>query len=200
MEKNKKNLYERYFKRSIGVVLSFCGLIILLVPMLIISVLIKIESKGPIIFKQKRLGKNQKYITVYKFRTMCNNAYQLGGIVKNEKDSRITKVGAILRKTSLDELPQMINVIKGDMAIIGPRPILDWEFANYANNKVYMRRYSALPGMFCTVDVDYRAKASRELQFTMDAEYVMNISLKNDTKIFLKIIESVVKRKNVYKA
>lgn len=105
----------------------------------------------------------------------------------------------MLRRTSLDELPQMFNILNGTMAIIGPRPILDFEFEPYKGNKRYAHRYDALPGMFCTVDIKLRATADRETQFEMDAEYVDNMSLWLDVKTFSGIISTVVLGKNVYK-
>lgn len=192
-------MYRKFGKRTIGVFLSVCGLIVCAIPMLIIAIFIKLDSKGPALFKQKRLGKDQKEFTIYKFRTMCNHAYERGGVVTRSDDTRITKVGAILRRTSLDELPQMFNIINGTMAIIGPRPILKVEFDEYKNNKRYCRRYDALPGMFCTVDIEYRSSSDRDLQFNMDADYVDNISLGLDIKAFFSIIAPVVAGKNVYK-
>lgn len=191
-------MYRRAIKRAIGVILSICGLIVCCIPMIIIAVLIKKDSEGPVLFRQERLGKDQKVFTVYKFRTMCNHAYEMGGVATRSDDARITKVGAVLRRTSLDELPQMFNIIKGDMAIIGPRPILPVEFEPYKNNKRYVRRYDALPGMFCTVDVVNRA-AEREEQMEMDAEYVDNMSFGLDVKTFFGVISTVVSGKNVYR-
>ena len=130
---------------------------------------------------------------------MCNHAYELGGVATSSDDYRITKVGAVLRRTSLDELPQMFNIILGDMAIIGPRPILPIEFEEYKDNPRYCRRYDALPGMFCTVDIEYRASSDRDLQFTMDADYVDQMSLSLDIRTFLSVISPVVSGKNVYK-
>ena len=191
-------MYRNFFKRAIDTTLAICGLIVLCIPMLIIAVWIKIDSKGPALFKQIRLGKGMKPFTVFKFRTMCNHAYEMGGIAKSSSDSRITKVGAFLRRTSLDELPQMFNIINGTMAIIGPRPILDWEFEPYKESKEYCKRYDVKAGMFCTVDVDYRASADRDLQFKMDAEYADNVSFALDVKTFFSIIKTVVKGDNVY--
>lgn len=191
-------MYRLVGKRIIDTVLSIIGLIICCIPMAIIAVLIHFDSEGPILFKQDRLGKNQKVFTVYKFRTMCNHAYEIGGVATRSDDARITKVGNILRRTSLDELPQMFNIIKGEMAIIGPRPILPIEFEEYKSNEKYARRYDALPGMFCTVDIDYRSSSDRDLQFTMDADYVNNMSLFLDIKTFLSIIAPVLSGKNVY--
>ena len=127
-------MYRHFFKRLIDSILSICGLVVCCIPMMIIAICIKLDSKGPVLFKQVRLGKGMKPITVFKFRTMCNHAYEMGGIASSESDSRITKVGAILRRTSLDELPQMFNILNGTMAIIGPRPILDFEFEPYKDS------------------------------------------------------------------
>lgn len=191
-------MYRLFLKQFLDCVLSFLGLIVCCIPMLIIAVAIKADSKGPVLFRQRRLGKGMKPFTVFKFRTMCDHAYEMGGIAKSSNDSRITKVGAFLRRTSLDELPQMFNIINGTMAIIGPRPILDWEFEPYKDNKEYCKRYNVKAGMFCTVDVDYRASADRDLQFMMDAEYADNVSFALDVKTFFSIIKTVIKGDNVY--
>ena len=191
-------MYRHFFKRLIDTCLALCGLVVCCVPMVIIAIAIKLDSKGPVLFKQVRLGKGMKPITVFKFRTMCDHAYEMGGIATSASDSRITKVGAFLRRTSLDELPQMFNILNGTMAIIGPRPILDWEFEEYKDNKRFCKRYDALPGMFCTVDLWNRA-ALREDQFEMDAEYVDKMSLALDMKTFFGVIAPVLKGSHVYR-
>jgi lipopolysaccharide/colanic/teichoic acid biosynthesis glycosyltransferase len=193
-------MYKKYFKRLLSILVSLCGLIILFPLMILIAIIIKLDSSGKALYKQRRLGKNQEIFTVYKFRTMVVDAYQIGGANSYDGDPRITRVGAILRKTSLDELPQLINILKGEMSIIGPRPILQEEFEPYKTNKIFTKRYLLRPGLFCTVDVDYRAIASREMQFQMDADYFDNMSFKLDVVIFLKTFISVIKRKNVYKS
>ena len=193
-------MYRHFFKRLIDTCLALCGLVVCCVPMVIIAIAIKLDSKGPVLFKQVRLGKGMKPITVFKFRTMCDHAYEMGGIATSASDSRITKVGAFLRRTSLDELPQMFNILNGTMAIIGPRPILDWEFEEYKDkNPRYIKRYDVKAGMFCTVDIKYRASADRDLQFTMDADYADSVSFVLDFKTFFQIINSVIKGSNVYK-
>ena len=191
-------MYRHFFKRLIDTCLALCGLVVCCVPMVIIAIAIKLDSKGPVLFKQVRLGKGMKPITVFKFRTMCDHAYEMGGIAPSASDSRITKVGAFLRRTSLDELPQMFNILNGTMAIIGPRPILDWEFEEYKDNKRFCKRYDALPGMFCTVDLWNRA-ALREDQFEMDAEYVDKMSFALDLKTFFGVIAPVLKGSHVYR-
>ena len=191
-------MYRHFFKRLIDTCLALCGLVVCCVPMVIIAIAIKLDSKGPVLFKQVRLGKGMKPITVFKFRTMCDHAYEMGGIATSASDSRITKVGAFLRRTSLDELPQMFNILNGTMAIVGPRPILDWEFEEYKDNKRFCKRYDALPGMFCTIDLWNRA-ALREDQFEMDAEYVDKMSFALDLKTFFGVIAPVLKGSHVYR-
>ena len=192
-------MYQCFFKRFIDCILSALGLIVCFIPMLVIAIVIKLESKGPALFKQERLGKQEKHFTVYKFRTMVDRAYENGGLVTRSDDPRITKIGAFLRRTSLDELPQMINILKGDMAIIGPRPILPWEFDGYRNNSVYRKRHDVLPGLFCSVDIELRASADRDTQFMMDAEYADNVSLKKDFELFFGVFKTVLTGKNVYR-
>ena len=192
-------MYRHFFKRLIDTCLALCGLVVCCVPMVIIAIAIKLDSKGPVLFKQVRLGKGMKPITVFKFRTMCDHAYEMGGIATSASDSRITKVGAFLRRTSLDELPQMFNILNGTMAIIGPRPILDWEFEEYKDkNPRYIKRYDVRQGMFCTVDVVDRA-ALRDMQFEMDAEYVDKMSFALDLKTFFGVIAPVLKGSHVYR-
>lgn len=192
-------MYRYFFKRLISIILALCGLTVCAIPMIVVAIIIKYDSKGPALFKQVRMGKHMKPFTCYKFRTMCQGAFEKGGIVSSESDSRITKVGAVLRRTSLDELPQIFNILNGTMAIIGPRPILDFEFEPYKSNTYFYKRYEVLPGMFCTVDLDLRATADRETQFEMDAQYVDDMSLVLDVKTFFGIISTVVLGKNVYK-
>lgn len=191
-------IYKRFGKRLIDIFISACGLIVLIIPMIIISVLIKADSKGAALFKQVREGYKREKITVLKFRTMCDHAYEKGGIATSERDNRITKVGKILRRTSLDETPQLINILKGEMSVIGPRPILDWEFDETNNNSKYIRRFDVKPGLFCTVDVEHR-NADRDLQFEMDAEYAENCSLILDINTFFRVIKTVITGKGVYK-
>ena len=190
--------YKYFAKRVCEVVGSFILLLLLCIPMFVIAIVIKCNSKGPALFKQKRLGRNKKQFTIYKFRTMCDHAYEKGGIASSEEDSRITKVGKFLRKTSLDELPQLINIFFGQMSVIGPRPVLDWEYEEYAKDE-FEPRFKVRPGMFCTVDVKYRASASRELQFQMDAEYAKKMSFGLDIKTFFGVMKTVFSGKNVYK-
>ena len=166
--------------------------------MLVIGIIVKIDSKGPALFKQKRVGKKRKEFTVLKFRTMCDHAYEIGGIASSENDSRITKVGKFLRRSSLDEIPQLFNIFAGQMSIIGPRPILDWEFEENNKREDFIKRFDVRPGLFCTVDVKNRA-ASKLEQFEMDVEYVNKVGFFLDIKTFFSVIKTVVTGKGVYK-
>ena len=190
-------LYKPIFKRIADIVGSLCGILVLLLPMFIIAICIKADSKGPVFFKQKRLGKNKKIFTIIKFRTMCDGAYEKGGIATSESDSRITKVGKFLRRTSLDEIPQLFNIFVGKMAIVGPRPVLDWEYDEFASED-FENRFSVRPGLFCTVDSVAR-NADRDIQFKMDAEYAKKISFFVDFKAFIGVLKTVFTGKDVYR-
>lgn len=191
-------MYIHFFKRIIACTMAVFGLIVCCIPMIFIAIAIKVESKGPVFFRQERLGKGMKPFKIFKFRTMCDHAYEIGGIATSESDSRITKVGVFLRRHSLDELPQMFNILNGTMAIIGPRPILGFEFEPYKDNARFCKRYDVLPGMFCTVDVINRA-AYREEQMEYDAQYVDNMSFALDVKTFFGVIAPVLTGRGVYK-
>lgn len=190
-------MYRHFFKRLIACTLSILGLIVCCIPMIIIAIAIKLDSKGPVFFRQDRLGKDMKTFRIFKFRTMVVGAYEMGGKATRSDDARITKVGAFLRRTSLDELPQMFNILRGEMTIIGPRPILPVEWEPYKDNTRYAKRYEVRQAMFGTVDVINRA-ADRDLQFSMDADYVENLTFWLDVKTFFQIISVVISGKNVY--
>ncbi len=192
-------MYRKYGKRLIDVSLCVLGSIVLLIPMAVIAVIIKLTSKGPAIFKQERLGKGESRFMVYKFRTMVDHAYENGGLATRSDDKRITGIGAFLRRFSLDELPQMWNIIKGEMSIIGPRPILPWEFDEYRDDPVYRKRHDVLPGLFCSVDIELRAAADRDTQFRMDADYAEGLSFGWDVKLFFGVLKTVFSGRNVYR-
>lgn len=197
------NIY-RYMKRFLDIVIASIGLIILSPVFLVISILIKIESPGPVFFGHKRIGKNGKEFKLWKFRSMVENAEEL---IKNftpeqmkefkenfklENDPRVTKIGKILRKTSLDELPQLINIIKGDLSIIGPRPVIGEELNKYRNNK--NKFLSVTPGLTGYWAANGRSNTSYQQRMMMELYYIDNISLELDAKIFFKTILSVVKK------
>ncbi len=139
----------KYFKRFMDFTIALIALFILFVPLLIVAILIKLDSKGPVIFKQERLGKSGVPFMIWKFRSMCVGAEKQGtGVYSYKGDSRITRVGRVIRATSIDELPQLVNILKGDMALIGPRPALTyhpWTFEQYTEHQKHM--FDVLPGV-----------------------------------------------------
>lgn len=200
---NKNNTYLAV-KRGIDVFLSSIALIILLPVFAIIALAIKLESKGPIFFKHTRIGKEGKIIKIYKFRSMVQNAEelikkftpeQMKEYKENYKladDPRITKVGKFLRKTSLDELPQLINIIKGDLSIIGPRPVVQEELEKYGTNT--QKFLSVTPGLTGYWAANGRSDTTYEERMQMELYYIDNLSFKMDVKVFFKTIEAVIKR------
>lgn len=177
-------------------------LLILLSPILVIlSIMVKVDSKGPIIFKQKRLGKNGVIFEMYKFRTMYVDAPDLrnedGSTFNSDDDPRVTKVGKLLRKTSLDELPQILNILKGEMSFIGPRPDLPDHFELYDENdkkKLYVK-----PGVTGYAQANGRNNNSWAQRIAMDIFYIENYSLLMDIQILFKTVFSVLKQEGVNK-
>lgn len=191
-------------KRIFDIALSFLALIILSPLFLILIILIKIDSKGPAIYKHSRLGKNGKSFNLYKFRTMVSNADEVfknftkeqkeeyEKFFKLENDPRITKIGNLLRKTSLDELPQVINILKGDMSIIGPRPVVLKEIDKFGDKKdAYL---SVLPGISGWWACNGRSDTTYEERIELEMYYINNMSLKLDIACFFKTIKAVLKR------
>lgn len=176
-------------------------LLILFSPLfLIVSVLIKIDSKGSVIFKQSRIGKDGKLFTIYKFRTMCDNAVNIGeGIFVSKNDSRITRVGKVLRKTSLDELPQLINILKSEMSFVGPRPPLEhhpYYYKDYDNTQ--RQRFEVFPGITGYAQAYGRNSIKWPERIVMDVYYYENYSLFFDLKIIMATIITVVFSKGTY--
>jgi lipopolysaccharide/colanic/teichoic acid biosynthesis glycosyltransferase len=192
-------IYEKHMKQTLERFISTVILAVFWPLLLIIAISIKLEDGGKIIFTQDRLGKDKKPFKIYKFRTMKEN-HDNPDTRTFLGDIRITRVGRILRKTSLDELPQLFNIIKGDMAIVGPRPILAEEAEYKIEGFSYDKRFSKLPGLFCSIDMKYRAAADREKQFRMDVAYVENITFKKDFIIVAKTALTVLRGSNVYAA
>lgn len=179
-------MYKAYIKRIIDIFLSLVILILFSPIMIIISVIIKLDSKGPIIFKQKRIGKNGKVFEIYKFRSMCVGAETKGsGVYSGKNDARVTKIGKILRATSLDELPQTVNILKGDMSFIGPRPPLTyhpWKYEEYTNEQKKM--FDVRPGLTGWAQINGRKGVEWHKRIEMNVWYVENISFLLDLKIF----------------
>lgn len=190
----KKKLYRDYIKRILDFLLSLLALIILWPILLIIAYIVKVKLGSPIIFKQKRPGLNEKIFVLYKFRTMTNEKDEFGELLSDK--IRLTDLGKFLRSTSLDELPQLINILKGDISIIGPRPLL----VNYLSlyNEEQRHRHDVRPGLVGLAGVKGRNSQSWEEKFKHDIEYVNNLSFGLDLKIFIKALYTVIKRDGVY--
>lgn len=169
--------------------------LIFLFPMFLIAIAIKIDSKGPIFFKQERIGKNGKVFKIYKFRSMCVGAEQMGsGVYSGKGDKRITRIGKILRATSLDEIPQMLNIIKGDMSFIGPRPPLTyhpWPYEKYTQKQLKM--FGLRPGITGWAQVNGRKGVEWNKRIELNVWYVDNVSLWLDIKILFKTVFKVLK-------
>ena len=193
-------MYQKFFKGLLDFILSLIATIILSPVMLIIAIAIKIDSKGPVFFLQERLGKNGKVFKIIKFRTMVVNAENIGdGLsIKSENDDRITKVGKFLRKTSLDEIPQFINILKGEMSLIGPRPP-----ATYFPHKIedypefQLKRFDVKPGITGLAQVRVRNQATWDEKIAIDLEYISNITFINDLKIVFLTIKNILLHENI---
>lgn len=204
-EKNKTTLI---FKRIFDILFSLIGLVLMLVPMIFISLLIKISSPGPILFRQKRVGRLDKDFTIYKFRTMVVNAEKMGMQITVGKDKRITPVGAFLRKTKLDEFPQLLNVLKGDMSFVGPRP----EVRKYVDlyNAQERNILCMRPGITDMASIKYRDESSvlekaSDPEYTyihdimpeklrLNFKYMNSISVLTDIKLILETLGKIVRK------
>ena len=186
-------MYKKYIKRLLDIILSLIGIIITFPIFIIIGLLVVIFLGRPAIFRQERPGKNEKIFTMYKFRTMTNKKDKNGNLLPDEK--RLTKFGKFLRKTSLDEIPEFFNILKGDMSFIGPRPLLV-EYLDYYN-KDEKHRHDVRPGLTGLAQVSGRNLLSWEEKFKLDVEYVNNITFINDLKIIFKTIKTVLIREGI---
>ena len=194
---DKRELYIN-LKRGADIVISSLALVVLLPFIAIISILIKIDSKGKVFYKQTRIGKNGKYFTIYKFRTMVSDANNFSKYFTKEQmekykinykldnDPRITKMGRFLRKTSLDELPQLWNVLKGDMSLVGPRPSLPKEVKQF--EKWMFKRLTVKPGLTCYWQVSGRNNIDFEDWMKLDISYVEDRNLWIDIKLIFKTV------------
>ncbi len=184
-------------KRGLDFILTLVGTIITSPVILVISILIKCTSKGPVFFKQERLGLHGRPFRIIKFRTMVVNAEHMGtGVVINEKDDpRVTKIGRFLRSTSLDELPQVFNVLKGDMSLVGPRPPVTYHpYEGYENYPEWAKkRFEMRPGMTGLVQVTIRSDASWDDRMKIDIQYVNKFSVLFDIRILFGTVKTVLK-------
>lgn len=187
------SFYARYVKRGIDILLSFLGILLLSWLFPIIWILVRIKHGKPAIYKQERPGYKEKIFCLYKFRTMTNERDAEGNLLPDEQ--RLTRFGRILRSTSLDELPQLWNILKGDMSIIGPRPLLVSYLDRYTPEQ--HSRHNVRPGLFGLAGVNGRNAQSWESKFEYDIYYVDHLSFKLDMQIFFKCILIVFKREGV---
>ena len=187
----------KYLKRFLDIVLSAVGLLVLSPILLIIAVAIKMDSKGPVLFKQKRMAKGKEHFQILKFRTMYADVPKdVPTHLLADPDSKITKIGRFLRKSSLDELPQIWNILVGEMSIIGPRPALWNQFDLIAERDKYGAN-DVRPGLTGLAQVMGRDELPIEVKAKYDGDYAQNVTFANDVKIFFKTITSVLGAKGV---
>ena len=190
-------MYKKFGKRAIDIILSAVGLLVLAIPMLVISILIKYGSPGPVLFKQKRVAKGKKYFNILKFRTMrTDTPKDMPTHMLQDPDAYITKIGAFLRKTSLDEIMQLVNIFKGDMSIIGPRPALWNQYDLIAERDKYGAN-DIKPGLTGLAQISGRDELPIEVKARYDGEYTEKMSLMFDIKMFFGTILSVLKHDGV---
>lgn len=185
-------MYKHFFKRFFDIVLALIGIVIGAIPMLIVALLVKLDSPGPVLFKQDRLGKDGKTFKMYKFRSMCVGA-EKGGVYSDNKDSRVTKVGKIIRATSLDELPQFFNVLFGHMSFIGPRPPLTyhpWPLEEYTPQQ--RRMFEVRPGITGWTQTHGRKDVEWHRRIELNVWYVDHVSLWLDIKILFLTVFKVL--------
>lgn len=189
----KGGFYRKYIKRPMDFILALIALIVFSPIMLIIALLVKINLGSPVLFKQKRPGLNEKIFTLYKFRTMTDEKDRNGNLLPDS--DRLTRFGKFLRSTSLDELPELYNILKGDMSIVGPRPLLVQYLPLY--NDFQRRRHEVRPGLTGLAQVNGRNAITWQEKFEYDVEYVDNVTFKNDMLIILKTIVKIIKREGI---
>lgn len=189
----RRGVYYNWIKRIIDIVLSFIAIVLLCPILICIAIFIKAKLGSPIIFSQERPGKDEIIFHMYKFRTMTDERNINGELLPDE--DRLTSFGRKLRSTSLDELPELFNILKGDMSIVGPRPLLVKYLPLY--NDEQRQRHLVRPGITGLAQVNGRNAISWEEKFKLDCEYVKNVTFINDMKIFFKTISTVVKREGI---
>lgn len=189
-------MYKKFFKRLVDIFGALLTLIVLAVPMVIIAIVVKCDSKGPAIFKTERIGKDKKPFTFYKFRSMTTDAPKDCATRLLDSDKYITKVGAFLRKTSLDELPQLFCILKGDMSLIGPRPVVETE-TELMELREQCGANSVRPGLTGLAQINGRDILDDTTKAKYDGEYVKKITFWGDVKIVLKTVKYVLSSENV---
>lgn len=190
---HKKGFYEKYIKRLLDVILSALALIVLSPVLLITAILVRVKLGSPVLFKQQRPGKDEKIFNLYKFRSMTDERDENGELLPD--DVRLTKFGKLLRSTSLDELPELINILRGDMSIVGPRPLLVKYLPLY--NEEQKHRHDVRPGLTGWAQSHGRNLLSWESKFEYDVWYTQNVSFKTDVQIIFLTVKSVLSREGI---
>lgn len=193
LKPRKETVYKRFIKRPMDFILSLMAIVVLSPVLIIVAVLVRLKLGSPVLFKQKRPGLNEKIFTMYKFRTMTDEKDENGELLPDSV--RLTKFGRMLRSTSLDELPELFNIIKGDMSIVGPRPLLIQYLELY--NEHQKRRHEVRPGLSGHAQVNGRNAISWEDKFNLDVEYVDNVSFIGDWKIIFLTIKKVFVKEGI---
>ncbi len=196
-------MYKAFGKRVIDVTISALALPFFGIIFIILAPIIKLTDRGPVFYNAERLGANGKVYKMYKFRSMKVDAPDIrnadGSTFNGDDDPRVTRIGRIMRKTSLDETPQLLNVLKGDMSIVGPRPFVTTHYSGYDKlDEKGKKRLEVRPGITGYSQAYYRNSIGQEEKIDNDCYYVDNISLMLDIKIFFRTIETVLKRENIY--
>ena len=193
----EKKMYKKIFKRLIDIFLSFWGIVVLSLPMLVIAIAIKIDSKGPVFFRQKRVGRGKEHFNILKFRTMrTDTPHDAPTHELNDPKRWITKVGGFLRKTSLDELPQLFNIFTGSMSVIGPRPAL-WNQYDLIEERDKYGANDVRPGLTGWAQINGRDELEIPVKAKLDGEYIERMSFGFDCKCFFGTITSVLKSDGV---
>lgn len=186
-------MYRKYIKRLLDIVVSLCGIIVLSPVYLILGILVRVKLGTPVIFKQDRPGKDEKIFRLYKFRSMTDEKDENGNLLPDEV--RLTPFGKKLRSTSLDELPELFNILKGEMSLIGPRPLLVRYLPRY--NEFQRHRHDVRPGLTGLAQINGRNAITWEKKFEYDVEYVNKLSFALDARIFIGTVWAVLKREGI---
>ncbi len=192
--KKNNGIYRNYIKRPMDFLISLCAIIILSPLLLLVALLVRVKLGSPVLFKQERPGLHEKIFTMYKFRTMTDQRDMNGNLLPDS--ARLTRYGKFLRSTSLDELPELFNIVKGDMSLVGPRPLLVQYLSLY--NKHQRRRHEVRPGLSGLAQVNGRNAITWEDKFNLDVKYVDHMSFISDWKIIFLTIKTVLVREGIH--